>query len=191
MRSILKYVIVSSLITCGFSYKSLATEYKVFYGYEGTVTHYKNPSAVAITYEYDGPRPLIAALVKFFNGPTPFEMENTGSIQVFDCASRVFEVGPTYKCGADDVFKSVRVENGIAHIELLGVPSAPTSGQWTAFRIPFEMTVTQFHDVMGYQLYVAGQQIKGLDWGLGCDDLLCFRIPATAEDLHSLLKGQN
>ena len=151
--------------------------------------NHENPSAIAVKYEYYGQTPLKEALVKFFDGPTNIETEATGAIKVFDCASNAIESGPTYECGSKDVFKSVRIEDGVAHIELSGVPSAPARALWSAFDIPLKMTVTQFSNVIEYKIYVESNEVTGLDWGLGCDSL-CLRIPKNEEELKLMLENQ-
>ena len=164
-------------------------DFLVFHANRGTVANYENPTALAIKHQYAGKSPLKEALTKFFDGPTEFESENAGAIKAFRCINSRLNDGTSYGCGASDVFESVRIIDGIAHIDLLGVPAAPTSGAWMAFDIPFMLTVTQFSNVSGYEFYVNGRSVTGLDWGFGCE-ALCFHIPNDHSELDEMIKNQ-
>ena len=188
MFKLIKVLVVSVTLTLGWV-SAVLSDYLVFYGFSGTVENHENPSAVAVKYKYDGQTPLKEALVKFFDGPTDTETEATGALRVFDCASNALENGSTFDCGSNDVFKSVGIKDGLAHIELTGVPSAPASALWSAFDIPLKMTVTQFSDVIDYKLYVESNEVTGLEWGLGCEKL-CFRIPKNEKELKKMLEDQ-
>ena len=148
--------------------------YIVFYNHEGTINY---QSAVAIRYEYDGPSPLKEALTKFFDGPTDVEKELTGAQNSFKCSYN----GVNYfKCGASEVFKSVKIKNNIAYIELAGVPAAATNGQWEEFFIPFRYTVTQFPTVSDFMYVVHGVE---LDFASeGCSEM-CFLFLENSQEV--------
>ena len=166
-----------------------AADVLVFYGYPGTVNNFENPTSIAIEYEYDGATPLNEALVRFFNGPSAAETNLTVATQVIECATSNVDDSPIYQCGADEIFSSVNLVNGTAFIELNGVPSAPTSGQWIAFLTPLRLTVSQFPDVSDFKFIVMGQEVTGLDWGFGCTSV-CFRFPETTNELDEMLRDQ-
>ena len=166
-----------------------AADLLVFYGYPGTVHNFENPTSIAIEYEYDGTTPLNEALIRFFNGPSETETNVTGATQGIECVKNIVDDSPIHQCGADEIFSSVNLVNGTAVIELNGVPSAPTSGQWIAFLTPLRLTVSQFPGVSDFKLIVMGKEVTGLDWGFGCNSI-CFRFPETAKELDEMLKDQ-
>ena len=186
MLKLLQRIVLGRSVVLGIGAQSVAADYFVYYGYGGTVMHFANPSAIAIKYRYDDISPLKSSLTKFFDGPTEAEALETGAHSVFDCTNG----SVPYRCYASEIFESVRIEGRIAHINLSGVPSAPTSSQWDAFTIPFNLTVTQFPNVDGYQLYVQNRVVTGLDWGFECQKRLCFRIPSSEADLDEMIEGQ-
>ena len=144
--------------------------YFVFHSYGGTVDNYNNDTAIAIRYEYDGPSPLKKALIKFFDGPTDFEKETTGAQTPFKCS---YDGVSFFKCGASEVFKSVKIKNNTAYIELAGVPAAAASGEWMAFSVPFSLTVKQFPKVSDFMYVVHGVEFKY--GGEGCSEM-CFLL---------------
>ena len=87
---------------------SADADYMVYHAYDGTVANFKNATAIAIKYDYDGKAPLNEALKKFFDGPTVFETEETGAKKSFRCISHELNDDSIYNCGASDIFKSVR-----------------------------------------------------------------------------------
>ena len=147
-----------------------AGSYFVFYSYDGTV-NLGNDTAIAIQYEYDGPSPLKEALIKYFDGPTDLEKELTGAQTYFKCS---FDSVSYFNCGATEVFKSVKIENSIAYIELAGVPAAAASAE-TSYAISYSglmdgMTLsagrfddgdTAIHDTVGLK-YTAGAITAGI-----------------------------
>ena len=175
-----------------------AGEYFVFYSYDfnkmgilidrnSTDRAYKNKAAIAIRYEYDGPSPLKEALIKYFDGPTEFEIEATGARKAHACYSDdgTFSV----ECGASKIFKSVRIENRVAYVELSRVPGAYSLYDFMVFEIPLWLTATQFPSVDDVQIVVSGHNVGSTE--IGCRDNfapVCFDGPYDVESLKGIIE---
>ena len=131
--------------------------------------HPENKTAVAVQYEYDGSSPLKEALTKFFNGPTDREIEATGVSKPFKCS---YDGVSYFECGAAEVFKSIKIKNNIAYVELAAVPAAATSGQWMTFSVPFSLTIKQFPTVSDFMYVVHGIEFNAGPFE-GCSEM-CF-----------------
>ena len=148
--------------------------------------HLENDTAVAIRYDYDGPSPLKEALTKFFDGPTDLEKEMTGIRKTHACEGYD---GKIFECGSSEILKSVRIENGIAYIDLSGVPGTWTSGETMEFAVPLRLTVTQFPSVNEMRLVVLGHEVGYTD--SGCMDhskSVCFELVESIHELKELSK---
>ena len=154
-----------------------AGSYFVFHSYEGTV-NLGNDTAIAIRYEYDGQSPLKEALTKFFDGPTDLEKELTGAQTYFKCS---FDSVSYFNCGATEVFKSVKIENSIAYIELAGVPAAAASAEWMAFIVPFSLTVKQFPTVSDFMFVVHGIELPLPGAFEGCSEMCILLLENTQQ----------
>ena len=126
-----------------------------------------------------------SALIKFFDGPTEDEARDTPAFKPFECD---FGDSILVGCSASDVFKSVRIENGVAYIELLGVPVAATSAYVMGFLVPLSLTVSQFSNVDDFKFVVKGVEFEPY-FPEGCPRL-CFTFGWTVEDLKNIGSAQ-
>lgn len=175
----LAFIVIVASFTCAFSKIASADDYFVFFPYSGTIN---SNAAVAIQYDYDGPSPVHEALTKFFDGPSEGEAVDAEIFKPFQCAHDDFIF---FDCGAADIFKSVRIENGIAYIELLGVPMAATSAQTTSFIRPLRFTVTQFPNVTDFKFV-----LRGIEFDIireGCP-VMCFLFGLSEDQVNDWLE---